>query len=112
MLSFFRAVDRNVPDQDIAFSKKTRRRNRMAQGSKSNKVVVEKIEVPGGRKHFKNLMLANPNYFGTFPNFGGKVIKAFSGNTAYEQLTCLGLNPGGLFGGGLLEAVINIKQHS
>ena len=84
----------------------------MTQGSKSNKVVVETIEVPAERKHFKNLMLANPNYFGTFPNFSGKVIKAFSGNTTYEQLTCLGLNPGGLFGGGLLEAVIDIKQHS
>ena len=84
----------------------------MAQGSKSNKVVVETIEVPAERKHFKNLMLANPNYFGTFPNLGGKVINAFSGNTTYEQLTCLGLNPGGLFADGLLEAVINIKQHS
>src|SRR5882757_5432308 len=78
----------------------TRRRNGMTQASKSNKVVVETIEVPAERKHFKNLMLANPNYFGTFPDFSGKVIKAFSGNTTYEQLACLGLNPGGLFGGG------------
>jgi len=84
----------------------------MTQRSKSNKVVVETIEVPAERKHFKNLMLANPNYFGTFPNLGGKVINAFSGNTTYEQLACLGLNPGGLFGSGHAEAVININQHS
>jgi hypothetical protein len=67
--------------------------------------------VPTERKNFKNLILSNPNYFGTFPQFG-KAIKAFSGNTSFEQLTCLGLNPGGIVGSGRLEAVLNIKQHS
>src|SRR6266568_6692734 len=83
----------------------------MAQ-DKSNKVTVEMAEIPKERTHFKSLILSNPNYFGTFPQFGGKVVKVFSGNTTFEELSCLGLNPGGLFGGGLLEAVINIKQHS
>ncbi|HWZ81931.1 MAG TPA: hypothetical protein VNW47_04875 [Terriglobales bacterium] len=83
----------------------------MADVKKTSKI-VETLEVPAERKYFKNLILANPNYFGTIPKFGGKVVKAFSGDTTYEQLTCLGLNPGGLFGSGLLEAVVNIKQHS
>ncbi|MGA2262508.1 MAG: hypothetical protein ABSH28_13865 [Acidobacteriota bacterium] len=65
-------------------------------------------KVPAERTTFKNLILGNPNYFGTFTKFPGKVIKPFSGNTTFEELTCLGLNPGPAS----LEAVINIKQHS
>ena len=68
----------------------------------------KKIELQPERVNFKKLVLSNPNYFGTFPKFGGKLVKAFSGNTTFEQLECLGLNPGS----NLLEAVINIKQHS
>lgn len=63
------------------------------------------------RQNFKKLLLSNPNYFGTFPQLG-KVVKVLSGDTTFEQLTCLGLNPGGFLGPGRLEAVINIKQHS
>lgn len=72
---------------------------------------VPAIKVPGERSNFKKLLLSNPNFFGTFPNLG-KVVKAMSGDTTFEQLTCVGLYPGELFGGGRLEAVINIKQHS
>ena len=64
--------------------------------------------VPTERSSFKNLILGNPNYFGTFIAFPGKVIKPFSGNTTFEELACLGLNPGPA----ILEAVVNIKQHS
>jgi hypothetical protein len=66
------------------------------------------VALPTERIQFKSLVLGNPNYFGTFSKFGGKVIKAMSGDTAYEQLTCLGLNPGSA----ILEAVIDIKQSS
>ncbi len=65
-------------------------------------------KVPSERTTFKNLILGNPNYFGTFTKLPGKVIKPLSGDTTFEELTCLGLNPGP----GSLEAVINIKQHS
>src|SRR4051794_28378406 len=68
----------------------------------------KKIELQPERINFKKLVLFNPNYFGTFSKFGGKIIKQFSGDTSFEQLECLGLNPGS----NLLEAVINIKQHS
>ena len=73
---------------------------------------VPAIKVPNERSNFKKLLLSNPNFFGTFPNLG-KVVKAISGDTTFEQLTCVGLYPGELFlGGGRLEGVINIKQHS
>ena len=65
-------------------------------------------KVPAERTSFKHLVLGNPNYFGTFTKFPGKVIKPFSGNTTFEELACLGLNPGPA----ILEAVVNIKQHS
>ena len=68
----------------------------------------KKIELPAERTQFKSLVLSNPNYFGTFPKLGGKPVKQFSGDTNYEQLECLGLNPGS----NLLEAVVNIKLHS
>ncbi len=67
-----------------------------------------KIELPAERTQFKSLVLSNPNYFGTYSKLGGKIVKAFSGDTSYEQLECLGLNPGS----SLLEGVINIKLHS
>jgi hypothetical protein len=80
----------------------------MGQEDSTRKPAVKKIELPTERKQFKNLVLGNPNYFGTFPELGGKAVKPFSGNTTYEQLECLGLNPGSA----LLGAVINIKLHS
>ena len=72
---------------------------------------VPAIKVPNERSNFKKLLFSNPNFFGTFPNLG-KLVKAISGDTTFEQLTCVGLYPGEFFGGGRLEAVINIKQHS
>jgi hypothetical protein len=72
---------------------------------------VPAIKVPNERSNFKKLLFSNPNFFGTFPNLG-KVVKAISGDTTFEQLICLGLYPGEFFGGGRLEAVVNIKQHS
>lgn len=69
---------------------------------------ADKITVPTERQNFQKLILGNPNYFGTLPAFGGKVIKALSGDTTFEQLTCLGLNPEG----DRLEGVLDIKLHS
>jgi len=72
---------------------------------------VPAIAVPNERTNFKKLLLSNPNFFGTFPGLGN-VVKAQKGDTTFEELRCLGLYPGGFLGGGRLEAVINIKQHS
>lgn len=79
----------------------------MAQDKKA-KNAARKAAVPAHRKNFKSFILANPNYFGTLPKFGGKVVKALSGDTTFEEITCLGLNPGNR----RLEAVLNIKRHS
>jgi hypothetical protein len=64
--------------------------------------------IPSERLQFKMLMLSNPNHFGTFPNLGGPVVIKKAYDTAYEQLTCLGLQPPRL----RLEAVVSIKQNT
>jgi hypothetical protein len=75
---------------------------------KNVKKANQHLTIPAHREKFKEYVLANPNYFGTLPKFGGKVIKALSGDATFEQLECLGLNPAS----SRLEGVINIKQHS
>src|ERR1700686_2137706 len=60
------------------------------------------------RSNFKTLILGNPNYFGTFPNLGGTPVKPKTFDTAFEELTCLGLDPPQ----NKLEAVVHIKRHN
>jgi hypothetical protein len=72
---------------------------------------ADQSAIPVERGKLNNLILGNANYFGTLPQFGGQVVKKLSGDTTYEELTCLGLNNTGSSGNGLLEAVVNIKQH-
>ncbi len=60
------------------------------------------------RKQFHSLVLGNPNYFGNMPDLGFKPVEILKGNTTYEQLTCIGLNPDA----NRLEAVVDIKQPS
>ena len=80
----------------------------MAKAGSTDKAAVNKAQHPAERTNFKQMVLGNPNYFGTFKKFGTKAVKPFSGDTSYEQLTCLGLQPDSQ----LLEGVINIKQNS
>jgi hypothetical protein len=75
---------------------------------KSPKSQTTSETIPVERLQFKTLMLGNPNYFGNFPNLGGKVVKQQTFDTKYEELTCLGLQPQQ----NRLEAVVNIKQHT
>ena len=60
------------------------------------------------RLNFKTLILSNPNFFGTFPKLGGTPVLPKSFDTAFEQITCVGLDPPQ----NKLEAVVQIKQHS
>ncbi len=61
------------------------------------------------RLHFKAHLLKNPNYYGTFPGLGN-VVKEIQYDTTYEELTCLGLNPGtGFAAEGTLEAVVQLN---
>jgi hypothetical protein len=57
------------------------------------------------RSEFKQLLIENPNYFGTFPEFPMKPVKPVQYNTKYEELTCLGFYPEQ----DLLEAIVDVK---
>jgi hypothetical protein len=58
------------------------------------------------RAQFKELILKNPNYFGTLPGSPLEVVKKMIGNTHYEELTCIGFNPKT----DMLEATVQIKR--
>lgn len=57
------------------------------------------------RAEFKNLITANPNYFGGLAKGPFKVVKKIVGNTKYEELTCVGFNQDL----DMLEATVQIK---
>ncbi|HYZ77823.1 MAG TPA: hypothetical protein VE596_10675 [Gaiellaceae bacterium] len=57
------------------------------------------------RVKFQTLLLENPNYFNTAPELGLPPKLELSGNTTYEELTCIGYNPAL----GQLEATVQIK---
>ena len=65
------------------------------------KPVIEKE-----RRNFKQLILTNPNYFGTLPSSKTAAIKKIVSNSSYEELTCIGYNPNLHY----LEATIHIKR--
>jgi len=57
------------------------------------------------RLEFKELLLENPNYFGTYPEFDVDPVKPMKFNTRYEELRCVGFLPEQ----DLLEAVLDVK---
>lgn len=57
------------------------------------------------RKRFKSLIARNPNYFGNLAESSLKATKKIVGNTKYEEITCVGLNPRM----DMLEATVAIK---
>ncbi|HWI64138.1 MAG TPA: hypothetical protein VNT75_20055 [Symbiobacteriaceae bacterium] len=61
---------------------------------------------PKERKQFRELILSNPNYFGTFPESQMKPVLSMASNTAYEEIGCVGYNPETE----QLHAVIVVKQ--
>ncbi|HEV8434799.1 MAG TPA: hypothetical protein VGR95_15405 [Thermoanaerobaculia bacterium] len=67
-----------------------------------------KRALPKERQHFLLLLLSNPNYFGNDPKspFKSGVSKAFSNDTRYEHIRCVGFNPQFEY----VEAVVDIKQ--
>lgn len=58
------------------------------------------------RWNYKNLLLANPNYFGNVQNSSFEPVKVIASNTSYEVLSCIGLNPTGSW----LEATVQINR--
>jgi hypothetical protein len=59
------------------------------------------------RTQFKTLLLQSPNYFGNLEVSPFPVITPITGNTSYEQLVCIGLNPPY----DRLEGVVQIKRN-
>jgi hypothetical protein len=63
-------------------------------------------EVPHERAHYNLLLATNPNYFSNLANSPFKGVVKLIGNTTYEQIECVGLNPDL----DLLDAIVQIKQ--
>jgi len=57
------------------------------------------------RKQFKSLIAQNPNYFGNLAESSFKAKKKIVGNSKYEEITCVGLNPRM----NMLEATVAVK---
>ena len=53
----------------------------MAKAGSTDTAAVNEAQHPAERSNFKQLVLGNPNYFGTFKKFGTKAVKPFSGDT-------------------------------
>jgi hypothetical protein len=60
------------------------------------------------RAQFKGLLLQNPNYFGNQEVSPFKPVKVIQGNTRYEELVCIGLDPPY----DRLEGVLHLKQNA
>ena len=60
---------------------------------------------PTGRLQFKQLLAANPNYFGNLPDSKLQPVEVIAGNATYEQVTCVGYN----LALSVLEATVEIK---
>ncbi len=71
-------------------------------------MATKKSALPKERQHFSLLTLSNPNYFGNLAGspYKSGVATPLIGQTAYEQLRCVGLNPQFDY----VEAVVDIKQ--
>jgi hypothetical protein len=69
---------------------------------------IMKTQIEKERIEFKELLLQNPNYFGTLPAAGVAPQQPMQGNTKYEELRCLGFHPER----DQLEAIIEVKLPS
>lgn len=63
------------------------------------------IDIEDERSEFKAILLKNPNFFGTFPEFKAEPVKKMKYNTKYEEIKCVGYKPEE----DLLYAIINVK---
>lgn len=64
-----------------------------------------RTEEPIERLNFRRLIAENPNYFGNLAGSPLPPVSGIAGNTTFEQLTCIGLNPAL----DLLEATVQVK---
>jgi hypothetical protein len=71
-------------------------------------ISINQLPLEQARGNLRLLLLANPNYFGNIAQSGFKPVLNIAGDTAYEELGCVGFSPSF----SQLEAVISIKQNS
>ena len=71
----------------------------------AEKISLAKLAPEIARTNMKALLLANPNYFGNLKESGLKSVLNIAGDTAYEEIGCVGFNPQL----GRLEAVVYIN---
>jgi len=76
--------------------------------SAAAKISLAKLRPEAARKNMKALLLANPNYFGNLKGSEFKPVLNIAGDTAYEEIGCVGFNPQL----NRLEAVVYINQDS
>lgn len=67
--------------------------------------IEEAVKIEDHRKNFRQLILQNPNYFGNITQSPFKPVLKLSGNTQYEELSCVGFQPQL----NLLSAIVYIK---
>jgi hypothetical protein len=72
----------------------------------ATKISLTKLPPETARKNMKALLLANPNYFGNLKDSEFKSVLSISGETAFEDIGCVGFNPQL----NRLEAVVYINQ--
>ena len=58
------------------------------------------------RAQFRRLLVSNPNYFGNLKGSELSPVKKIAGDTTYEELSCVGLNPDT----DRLEATVHVKR--
>jgi hypothetical protein len=76
-------------------------RQKQAPDRKQPQIEVE-------RTRFRSLVLQNPNYFGNLEVSDFKPVKIIKGNTSFEQMICVALNPPY----DRLEAILQIKRET
>jgi hypothetical protein len=81
------------------------RRTAQQKSTARRRGATAQARLPKERAQFKQLLAANPNYFGNLLESPFQVVKEIIGNTTYEELTCIGFNPNL----NLLEATIQVK---
>ncbi|HTW57317.1 MAG TPA: hypothetical protein VMD99_04280 [Terriglobales bacterium] len=73
---------------------------------KAKNISINQLPVEQARANLRMLLLANPNYFGNLEQSGLKPVLNIAGDTAYEELGCVGFS----LALSRLEAVVSIKQ--
>jgi hypothetical protein len=75
---------------------------------KAGNISISQLPPEQARANMRMLLLANPNYFGNLEQSGLKSVLNIAGDTAYEELGCVGYS----LSLARLEAVVSIKQIS